>query len=283
MGHPARHAEGGPMPFDPHDPVQLERYSRQLMLRPIGARGQRALGQARVLVVGAGGLGAPALLYLAAAGVGAITVADGDVVDRSNLNRQVLFAEADLGRSKAEAAAGKLRALNSQLDVQAHPAVTVGNAAALVAAHDLVLDASDNFPTRFLLADACRLGGKPLVHAGVVGFSGQLTTFLPDRGPCYRCFFPEPPASGAVPNCDEAGVLGAAAGVLGAMQAVEAIKVLVGAPETTLSGRLLLVDLWAGSFESVALPRDPACPLCGDQPVITALLPSYDRPEHTRL
>ncbi|HEY9721888.1 MAG TPA: HesA/MoeB/ThiF family protein [Oscillatoriaceae cyanobacterium] len=266
------------MPFDAQNPLQREHYSRQIRLPEMGLDGQAALARARVLVVGAGALGAPVIAYLAAAGVGTLVIADGDRVEPSNLPRQVLFPLDAVGQPKASVAAARVRALNPEvMAIALERDVKADNAAALVAESDLVVDASDNFPTRFLLNDACRLAGKPLIHGALQRFTGQLTTFLPDRGPCYRCFFPEPPAKGLVPGCAEVGVLGPVPGVLGSYQALEAIKVLIGALEATLCGSLMLVDLWNGQQERLALPRDPNCPLCGEEPLITSLLPDYDR------
>jgi molybdopterin/thiamine biosynthesis adenylyltransferase len=260
------------MSFDPHQPDQLARYSRQLVLRAVGSRGQAALGAARVLVVGAGGLGAPVLTYLAAAGVGSLTVADPDLVELSNLNRQVLFDEGTVGEPKAIATARRLAAQNPHLTVRPLVLeVDASNVEALIAEVDVVVDASDNFPTRFLLNDACWLAGKPLVHGGIYHFTGQVTTFIPGAGPCYRCFFPEPPASGTVPNCQEAGVLGPIAGLVGSMQAQETLKLLLGAPAQTLAGRLLLIDLWENHFDSIQLAPAPDCPLCGPEPTLTTI------------
>ncbi|MDB5100782.1 MAG: molybdopterin biosynthesis protein MoeB [Cyanobacteria bacterium RYN_339] len=241
------------MPFNPRDPDQLSRYGRQLQLKQIGPAGQARLGGARVVVVGAGGLGCPALQYLAAAGVGALHVIDGDVVELSNLNRQVLYRPEDLGKPKAEIAAQRVGATFT------HATLTRAQLHLLEA--DVVLDATDNFAARFLLADACRVKGIPLVQAAVTQFSGQLGTYLPGVGPCYRCFFPEP--AGTLPGCAEAGILGAAAGVMGSLQALEAIKFLVGGPAATVSGHLVVLDLWTLSLERIALPPDPTCPLCG--------------------
>jgi molybdopterin/thiamine biosynthesis adenylyltransferase len=239
------------MPFDPRDPDQLSRYGRRLQLKQIGPAGQERLGQARVVVVGAGGLGCPALQYLAAAGVGSIHVIDGDRVDLTNLNRQVLYRTEDVGRPKAQVAAERVGATFTHANLsRANLDLVEG---------DVVLDCTDNFATRFLLADACHLKGLPLVQAAVTQFSGQLGTYVPHQGPCYRCFFPEP--AGTLPGCAEAGILGAAAGVMGSLQALEAIKYLVGG--ATVQGHLILVDLWTLSLERVALPKDPTCPLCG--------------------
>jgi adenylyltransferase/sulfurtransferase len=239
------------MPFNPRDPDQLSRFGRQLQLKQVGPAGQERLGNARVVVVGAGGLGCPALQYLQAAGVGALHVIDGDVVERSNLNRQVLFTEADLGRPKAAVAAERVGASFTQ--------ATLTRANLDLLAADVVLDCTDNFAARFLLADAAHLKGLPLVSAAVTQFSGQLGTYLPGQGPCYRCFFPEP--AGTLPGCAEAGILGAAAGVMGTLQALEAIKLILGGP--TVSGSLVVLDLWTLAVERVALAPDPGCPLCG--------------------
>jgi len=241
------------MPFDPRDPDQLSRYGRQLQLKQIGPSGQEKLGRARVVVVGAGGLGCPALLYLQAAGIGQLHVVDGDAIEPSNLNRQVLFGAADVGRPKAQVAAERVGASYAAVRLTRE---TLGELAG-----DVVLDCSDNFPTRFLLADACHLQRRPLVQAAVTQFAGQLGTYVPDAGPCYRCFFPEP--AGTLPGCAEAGILGAAAGVVGALQALEAIKLIVAGPAATASGHLVTLDLWSLAVERIALPRDPACPLCG--------------------
>jgi adenylyltransferase/sulfurtransferase len=262
------------MTWDPHDPEQVARYSRQLLLAEVGARGQAALGAARVLVVGAGGLAAPVLTYLAAAGVGRLVVVDGDVVDASNLHRQVLYAAADVGRPKPAAAKARLEALNPWGDVEAvAEPLAPANAARLVAGAAVAIDATDNFQARFLLNDACRLAGVPLVHGAITRFGGLVTTFAPG-GPCYRCFFPRPPEAGRIPGCGEEGVLGPAVGVVGSLQALEAVKVIVGALDRALVGRLLAVDLWAPSFETVGLPADPDCPLCGPHADIAAIDPA---------
>ena len=248
---------------------EYRRYGRHLSLPEIGEKGQRRLKASSALVVGAGGLGAPAGLYLAAAGVGRITVCDFDVVDASNLQRQVIFATSDLGRPKAEAAAERLAALNPAIAVKAFgERVATGNAQALVDGHDVVVDGSDNFATRYLLSDACVLGKKPYVYGSIYRFEGQAAVFHPPAGPCYRCLFPEPPPEGLVPNCAQAGVLGALAGLVGSIQAGEAVKCLLGAG-TTLLGRLVLVDFLGGSFREVRVRRDPACPACGDHPRIS--------------
>jgi molybdopterin/thiamine biosynthesis adenylyltransferase/rhodanese-related sulfurtransferase len=248
---------------------EYRRYGRHVALAEIGEGGQRLLKASSVLVVGAGGLGSPAALYLAAAGVGRLTLCDFDVVDASNLQRQVLFGTADLGRPKAEAGAERLRALNPHVEVAVvADRVSTANAQALVDAHDVVVDGSDNFGTRYLVADACVLGGKPYVYGSIHRFEGQASVFHTPRGPCYRCLFPEPPPEGLVPNCAQAGVLGALAGLVGSIQAAEAVKILLGAG-TPLVGRLLLIDLLGATFREVRLRRDPACPACGERPTIT--------------
>jgi sulfur-carrier protein adenylyltransferase/sulfurtransferase len=248
---------------------EYRRYARHLALPEIGEGGQRRLKGASVLVIGAGGLGSPASLYLAAAGIGRMTICDFDVVDASNLQRQVLFGTNDLGRPKAEVARERLLELNPAIAVEALAERVGGaNVEALVAAHDVVVDGSDNFGTRYLVSDACVLAGRPYVYGSIFRFEGQASVFHPPAGPCYRCLFPEPPPEGLVPNCAQAGVLGALAGLVGSIQAAEAVKLVTGAG-VTLAGRLLLIDLAAGSFREVRLRRDPACPLCGENRTIT--------------
>lgn len=250
---------------------QLERYSRQILLEGVGLDGQAKLLQSRVLVVGAGGLGSPAALYLAAAGVGAIGLVDGDVVDRSNLQRQVLHGWADVGRPKTRSAAETLRALNPDVRVIEHPEVlTSENAMDVLRGYDLVVNGSDNFPTRYLVNDACVFLGKPLVDASILKWEGQLTVFLPGRG-CYRCLYPSPPPPGSVPSCAEGGILGAVAGIMGTLQAAEAIKVLLGAGEP-MANRVLLFDAFSGRFRTLKWRRDPRCPVCGDEPAIRELI-----------
>jgi adenylyltransferase/sulfurtransferase len=240
------------------DPREMDRYRRHFSLAGFGPAGQERLKAASVLVVGAGGLGCPALLYLAAAGVGRIVVVDDDRVEASNLQRQTLFAEADIGEPKAAAAARRLAALNSLIRVEGRPVrFSRGNAIELVSACDVVVDGSDNFATRYLVNDACVLAGKPFVFGAVQGFEGQLSVFNWRNGPTYRCLFPEPPAPGTVPNCAEAGVLGVLPGLIGTAQACEAIKLLTGIGEP-LSGRLLLWDALAMTVRTVALEPDPA-------------------------
>jgi molybdopterin/thiamine biosynthesis adenylyltransferase/rhodanese-related sulfurtransferase len=242
----------------PLSPEELARYERHLMLPGFGPAAQERLKASSVLVIGAGGLGCPALLYLAAAGVGRITVVDPDSVDASNLQRQVLYTSADVGANKAEAAARRLLALNPLVRVEARPVrFSRSNAMELVRSCDLVLDGSDNFATRYLASDACVIAGRPLVDGAVQGFEGQVSVFNWRGGPTYRCLFPEPPEPGTVPNCAEAGVLGAVTGLIGTAQACEAVKVLaqVGEP---LSGRLLVWNALTMAFTTVGLRPDPA-------------------------
>ena len=240
----------------------LERYSRQILLKEVGGAGQEALMHASVLVVGAGGLGSPVGIYLAAAGVGRLGVLDPDEVDISNLHRQIAFSTADVGRPKAEAFRDHLLALRADLHLDARVERLDGtNFDEVVASYDLVVDSSDNFETRFLVADGCRRLRRPLVTASLFQFEGQVTTILPD-GPCYRCLYRQPPPPGRVPPCQEAGVLGATAGVVGTLQAAEAVKVLLGAGEP-LVGRLLFYRALDGSLRVLRYARDPDCPGCG--------------------
>ncbi|HEX9474087.1 MAG TPA: molybdopterin-synthase adenylyltransferase MoeB [Steroidobacteraceae bacterium] len=249
---------------------ERERYSRHLLLPEIGAAGQEKLKRARVLVVGAGGLGSPASLYLAAAGIGTLGIVDHDRVDLSNLQRQLLFATADVGESKARIAQARLRALNPDITVIAHELeLRGGNALEVLRPYDLVLDGSDRLATRYLVNDACVLLGKPLVSAAIHRFEGQAMSYVPGRGPCYRCLFPES-AEGLVPNCAEAGVLGVLPGVLGALQATEAIKLVLGLGEA-LIGRLLTYDALALQWREFRFARREDCAVCGTQPTILAL------------
>jgi molybdopterin/thiamine biosynthesis adenylyltransferase len=245
---------------------ELERYSRHIILPEIGGAGQQTLKKARVLVIGAGGLGSPLLLYLAAAGIGTIGVVDDDTVSLSNLQRQVLHGTEDIGRRKTESAAVSIAALNPHVRVVEHTArLTPENADRLIGAYDVVADGSDNFDTRFLVNDTCYRLKKTLVTAAMLRFDGQLSTFKAWQGephPCYRCVFPEPPPAGSVPACSEAGVLGALGGVMGSLQALEVVKELLGLGDS-LSGRLLLYDALRGDVRTVKLRRDPHCKICG--------------------
>ncbi len=250
---------------------QLDRYSRQLVLQEMGVAGQRRLLDSRVLVVGAGGLGSPAALYLAAAGVGTIGIVDGDRVELSNLHRQILHRARDVGTPKTESAARTLGEINPDVAVLMFPVVlSSSNALEIIGQFDVVVNCSDNFPTRYLVNDACVLLRRPLVDASVLRWEGQATVYLPGRG-CYRCLFPSPPPPGAVPSCAEAGVIGAVAGQLGTIQAIEAVKLLLRAGEG-LANRLLLVDALSGETRTVRWNRNRQCPVCGDSPTITALI-----------
>jgi adenylyltransferase/sulfurtransferase len=250
---------------------EIQRYSRHLIMPEVTIDGQRRLKNASALLVGAGGLGSPAALYLAAAGVGRIGIVDFDVVDVTNLQRQVLHDTSWLGKPKLESARARLLALNPHVAVETHEtALTRENALEILAGYDVVVDGTDNFETRYLVCDASYLLKKPNVYGSIFRFEGQASVFWPDRGPCYRCLFPAPPPPGLVPSCAEGGVLGILPGVVGTIQATEALKILTGIGEP-LVGRLLLYDALRMSFEELKLRRDPACPLCGDQPTITEL------------
>jgi len=251
---------------------ELERYARHIVLREVGGVGQAKIREARVLVVGAGGLGSPCALYLAAAGVGHLGIVDDDTVSLSNLQRQILFDTADVDKPKVRAAAAHLAALNPGVALAAHQVrLTANNVQELIADYDIVADGSDNFETRFLLNDACHFAGKILVSAAVTEFDGQLATFKAwDKSgayPCYRCLFPAPPPPGTVQSCSETGVLGAAAGVMGSLQALEVLKQITGIGEG-LAGKILITDTLAARFRTVSLSPDPACRLCGAHPEI---------------
>ncbi len=265
------------------DATQLDRYSRHVIMDEIGPEGQQRLLEGSVLVVGAGGLGSPAIQYLAAAGVGRLGIVDDDVVERSNLQRQIVHADADVGRPKADSAADYVAALNPDVDVDVHETrLTPDNVARLVDDYDVVLDASDNFATRYLLNDYCVLSSTPLCHGAIYRFEGQVTTFTNDRSsepdaaddgdspPCYRCLFPEAPEPGTVPDCATTGVLGVLPGTVGCIQATEAVKVLLETGDL-LEGRLLLYDAMDMTFETVEIRSNPACPVCGDDPAIESV------------
>jgi len=254
---------------------ELERYARHIVLREVGGVGQARFKAARVLVVGAGGLGSPAILYLAAAGVGTIGIADFDTVSLSNLQRQIAHGSADVGMAKTESAGRAVRRINPNVTVEAHPLrIGADNAHGIVSRYDVVADGSDNFATRFLIADACYFAGKTLVSAAVTEFDGQLATFKAHdktgAHPCYRCLFPEPPPPGTAPSCSETGVLGAAAGVMGTLQALEVLKEIAGIGES-LAGRLLIYDALSTRFRTVTVKPDRACALCGESPAIRDL------------
>jgi len=257
-------------------PEETLRYHRQIILPQVGPEGQQRLKSGSVLLVGAGGLGSPAALYLAAAGVGRLGVVDGDVVELSNLQRQVLHDTPSVGRSKTESAHRRIAHVNPDVTVQEHPVrLDSGNALRILEGWDVVVDGSDNFPTRYLVNDACVLLGIPFVYGAIFRFEGQASVFGRGGGPCYRCLFRDPPPPEAVPSCAEAGVLGVLPGLVGTIQATEAIKLLLGIGDT-LAGRLLLVDALSMEFREVELRRDPACAVCGDVPSITGLI-DYER------
>ncbi len=252
---------------------QLERYSRHIILKEIGVRGQKKLLNAKVLIIGAGGLGAPAAMYLAAAGVGTIGIADADAVDLSNLQRQVIHSTNDLGKPKVESARETMEAINPDVKVVTyHEFISSYNILDIIKDYDFVLDGTDNFPAKFLINDACVMAQKPFCHAGIIRFRGQLMTYVPGEGPCYRCVFKNPPPKDAVPTCKQAGVIGAMAGVIGCLQAMEAVKFITGAGEL-LTGKLLTYDALTNNFHTVKLPAHVAnCPVCGDRPTITQLI-----------
>ena len=246
---------------------ELRRYHRHLMLPGVGIDGQRRLKAARILLIGAGGLGSPAALYLAAAGVGTLGIIDFDVVDASNLQRQILHGTSDVGRPKTDSARERLHDINPHVAVETHRAqLTSANAMEILGDYDVVVDGSDNFQTRYLVNDACVLSGKPYVYGSIIRFEGQASVFGAPDGPCYRCLFREPPPAGLIPNCAEGGVLGVLPGLVGTIQATEAIKLLIGAGEP-LIGRLLLVDALRMRFRTIELRRDPECPACGTREI----------------
>ncbi len=259
--------------------AQRERYARHLIMPDIGEEGQIKLLDSKVLLIGAGGLGSPAALYLAGAGVGTIGIVDFDRVDRTNLQRQILHGESEIGELKVESAVRRLQDLNPDIEIKGYPvALSSENALDILRDYDIVLNGSDNFPTRYLVNDACHMLGIPLVDASIFMFEGQVTVYQPENpskgiegGPCYRCLYPDPPPPGEVPSCAEAGVFGVLPGIIGAIQAVEAIKLIVGIGEP-LVGRLLMYDALDQSFRTLNVQRDPNCPLCGDNPTVTELI-----------
>jgi len=251
---------------------ELLRYSRHLTLPEVGLAGQSKLKQARVLLVGAGGLGSPVALYLAAAGVGTLGIVDFDLVDRSNLQRQILHGTSDIGTAKTDSAQTRLRDVNPHVAVEKFPErLSSANALEILKRFDVIVDGSDNFPTRYLINDACVLLGKPNVYGAVFRFDGQVSVFSAKDGPCYRCLYAEPPPPDLVPSCAEGGVLGVLPGIIGSLQTLEAIKLIVGVGET-LIGRLLLFDGRRMQFRELALEKDPNCPVCGARPTVTSLI-----------
>ncbi|MBR1659816.1 MAG: molybdopterin-synthase adenylyltransferase MoeB [Oscillospiraceae bacterium] len=257
---------------------ELERYSRHLILKDVGVKGQKKLQSGSVLIIGAGGLGSPAAMYLAAAGVGTIGIADADAVDLSNLQRQVIHTTADVGRPKVDSARDRMLAINPDIQVRTyHEFITAANILDVIRDYDFILDGTDNFPAKFLINDACVMQKKSFCHAGIIQFFGQLMTYVPGEGPCYRCVFREPPPKGAVPTCKEAGVIGAIAGVIGCLQAIEAIKFLTGVGRL-LTGRMLTYDGKDMSFDTIDLPKNEDCAVCGTHPTITELI-DYEQTE----
>jgi sulfur-carrier protein adenylyltransferase/sulfurtransferase len=251
---------------------ELSRYSRHLILPEVGLEGQRRLKAAKVLCVGTGGLGSPLAFYLAAAGIGTLGLVDFDVVDASNLQRQIIHSTKDIGRKKLDSAEEKLTALNPALRVVKHETMlTSANALDILKDYDVVADGTDNFPTRYLVNDACVLLGKPNAYGSIFRFEGQCSVFATENGPCYRCLYPEPPPPGLVPSCAEGGVLGILPGLVGVMQATEVIKLILGIGES-LIGRLLLVDALAMRFRELKLRKNPDCPVCGTHPTVTELI-----------
>ncbi len=251
---------------------QIERYSRQIILPNIGGKGQEKLLNGKVLVIGAGGLGSPCALYLASAGVGRIGIVDSDVVEVNNLQRQIIHSTANVGKPKAESAKERMNAINPDVEVIPYKLrVTSKNILDIIKDYDIIVDGSDNFPTRYLVNDACVLSKKPLSHGGIFRYDGQVMTIIPGQGACYRCLFPEPPPPGLVPSCQEAGILGAVAGVIGTIQANEVLKYILNMGNL-LSGKLLVFNALDSSFRQVKVPRDPKCPVCGEKPTVTKLI-----------
>lgn len=250
---------------------QIERYSRHILLKQVGGKGQRKILESRVLLIGAGGLGSPAALYLAAAGVGKLGIVDFDKVDMSNLQRQPLHHTPDVGKLKVQSAAETIARLNPDVEVVPYTTkISSENVMDMISGYDVIVDGSDNFPTRYLINDACVFAKKPLVHGSIFLFEGQATVFMPGKG-CYRCLYPTPPPPGAVPSCQEVGVLGVLPGVVGLIQATEALKLVLGVG-TSLAGYLLVYDALDMEFHKVKLRRNPACPVCGDNPTVTSLI-----------
>lgn len=252
--------------------AQIERYSRQILLPRIGGRGQEKLFQAKVLIIGAGGLGSPCAFYLAAAGVGKLGIVDSDKVELNNLQRQILHTTEGVGTSKAESAKLRLNKLNPDVEVIPYQLrLNSSNIREIIKDYDLVVDGSDNFPTRYLVNDACVLSRKPLFHAGILRFDGQAITIIPFESACYRCVFPEPPPPGLVPSCQEAGILGVVAGILGLIQANEVLKYILGIGEL-LTNQLLIFDALTSNFRKVKAHRNPNCPICSETPTIKELI-----------
>ncbi len=255
----------------PLTPYQVSRYSRHIIMPQVGSVGQRKLLESKVLIVGAGGLGSPISIYLTLAGVGTIGIVDFDTVDMTNLQRQILHHNDDIGRPKVESARDTLLAYNPDVNVVAHEEpITSENAIRIMADYDVIVNGADNFPARYLVNDAAYMSGKPLVDGSILMFDGMATVFLPGEG-CYRCLFPTPPPPGEVPSCSEAGVLGMLPGMVGTIQATETVKLIMGVGKT-LSGRLLIIDALDMEFRTVKIRRNPDCPVCGDNPTVTELI-----------
>ena len=255
---------------------QIERYSRHIILKEVGGKGQQRLFDGRVLIIGAGGLGAPIALYLAAAGVGTIGIADADDVDLSNLQRQVIHFTPDIGKPKVESAREKMQAINPDVNVKTYKEwISAANINSIIADYDFIIDGTDNFAAKFLINDACVLAGKPYSHGGILQFDGQTITVKPGESACYRCIFPEPPPKDAIPSCSQAGVIGVLPGVIGTIQATEAIKFLLGKGDL-LTNRLLTYSALRMKFREVPLKRKAACPVCGDNPTITEVHDELD-------
>lgn len=255
---------------------QIERYSRHIILKEIGGKGQQKLFDGKILIIGAGGLGAPAALYLAAAGVGTIGIADADDVDLSNLQRQVIHFTPDIGKPKVESAREKMQAINPDLKVVTYKDwVTAHNITGIIADYDFVIDATDNFAAKFLINDACVLAGKPYSHGGILQFDGQTMTIKPRESACYRCIFPEPPPKDAIPSCSQAGVIGVLPGVIGTLQATEALKFLLDKGDL-LTNRLMTYSALRMKFREIPLKRNLNCPICGESPTITEVKDEID-------
>jgi adenylyltransferase/sulfurtransferase len=260
---------------------QIERYSRQILLPDVGGKGQEKLLNAKVLIIGAGGLGSPAGLYLASAGIGKIGIVDSDKVELNNLQRQILHATKDVGKAKVLSAKERLNNLNPDVEVITHRLrLTSKNILAIIKDYDIIVDGSDNFPTRYLVNDACVLSEKPLSHGGILKFDGQAITILPGKSACYRCLFPEPPPPGFAQSCQEAGILGAVAGLIGIVQANEVLKYILGIGNL-LTGKLLIFNALNPSFRQVKVSKDPKCQVCGERPTVTKLI-DYEEFCHVR-
>lgn len=251
---------------------QIDRYSRQIILPNIGGKGQEKLLKAKVLVIGAGGLGSPCALYLASAGIGKLGIVDSDVVELNNLQRQILHMTSEVGKPKVESAKNRLNAINSDVEVIPYKLrLSSENIVEIIKGYDIIVDGSDNFPTRYLVNDACVITRKPLSHGGIFRFDGQAITIIPGESACYRCLFPEPPPPGLVPSCQEAGILGAVAGIIGTIQANEVLKYILGMGEL-LTGKLLVFNALDSTFRQVKVPKNSKCPVCGENPSITKLI-----------